>query len=121
MPIPHAGGVYDAKPLFPIIAGIVGIRSKWNDGLDSRHFHQTINQLLGDQTLTLGLAMADRAFERSYATFDKTMTHDALKFSPAENSLAWFLFTLLKRLQDLGTCPAVDWLRYRDVLAPEAN
>jgi hypothetical protein len=29
----------------------------------------------------------------------------------------WFLFTLLKRLQDLGTCPAVDWLQYRDVLA----
>jgi hypothetical protein len=49
------------------------------------------------------------------------MTHDSLKFSPAENSLAWFLFTLLKRLQDLGTCPAVDWLRYRDVLTHAAN
>ena len=49
------------------------------------------------------------------------MTHDGLKFSPAENSLAWFLFTLLKRLQDLGTISAVNWDRYRDVLAPEAN
>ena len=49
------------------------------------------------------------------------MTHESLKFSPAENSLAWFLFTLLKRLQDLGTCPAVDWDRYRKVLAPEEN
>ena len=54
-------------------------------------------------------------------TLDKTTTHDSLKFSPAENSLAWFLFTLLKRLQDLGTIPAVNWDRYRDVLAPEAK
>ncbi len=54
-------------------------------------------------------------------TFDKTTTHDRLKFSPAENSLAWFLFTLLKRLQDLGTCPAVDWDRYREVLAHAAS
>jgi hypothetical protein len=121
VPIPHAGGVYDAKPLFPIIAGIVGIRSEWNDGLDSRHFLQTINQLLGDQTLTLGLAMEDRAFERSYPIFDQPMPHGELNLSPAENSLAWFLFTLLKRLQDLGTCPAVDWLRYREVLAHAAN
>ena len=42
---------YDAKPLFPIIAGIVGIRSEWKDGLDSRHFRQTINQLLGKADL----------------------------------------------------------------------
>ena len=46
---------YDAKPLFPIIAGIVGIRSEWNDGLDSRHFRQTINQLLGKADPHLGL------------------------------------------------------------------
>ena len=49
------------------------------------------------------------------------MTHESLDLSPAENSLAWFLFTLLKRLQDLGTCPAVDWDRYREVLAPKAT
>ena len=122
VPIPHAGQTpYPAKTLFPIIAGIVGIRSDWNDGLNSRHFRKTINQLLGNQTLTLGLAMEDRAFERFYPTFDKTMSHESLDLSPAENSLAWFLFTLLKRLQDLGTCPAVDWDRYREVLAPKAN
>ena len=56
--IPHAGKKpFPAKTLFPIIAGIVGIRSEWNDGLDSRHFSQSINQLMGDQTLALGLAM----------------------------------------------------------------
>ena len=49
------------------------------------------------------------------------MAHESLDLSPAENSLAWFLFTLLKRLQELGTISAVNWDRYRDVLAPEAN
>jgi hypothetical protein len=29
--------------------------------------------------------------------------------------------TLEERLQDLGTIPAVNWDRYRKVLAPEEN
>jgi len=119
----HAADKKRAEPKepFPILSGIVGIHSGWEGGLNSPFFQQTINQLLGDQTLTLGLAMEDLAFERSYPRFEHFMPHGKLTLSPSENSLAWFLFTLLKRLQDLGTCPAVDWLRYREVLAPESQ
>lgn len=115
--IPHAGGTYPAKPLFPILAGIVAIHAEWNDGLQSVAFQQALDQLRGDQTLSLGLALEDQAFELCYPTFDLDVNHGELLLSGASCSLAWFLFTLLKRLQDLGTCPAVDWLRYRKVLS----
>lgn len=54
--------------------------------------------------------------------FDLSLPHGPLDLSPsADGSLAWFLFTLLKRLQDLGTCPAVDWLSYREVLSHQPS
>lgn len=115
--IPHAGGTYPAKPLFPILAGIVAIHAEWNDGLQSVAFQQALDQLRGDQTLSLGLALEDQAFELCHPTFDLDLNHGQLHFSGPSCSLAWFLFTLLKRLQDLGTCLAVDWLRYRKVLS----
>ena len=115
--IPTAEKLLPPKALFPILSGIVAIRSEWMGGMQSRYFKHTLDKLQGDQTLTLGLALEDCAFERPYGIFDITMVHEPCVTSPSVSSLAWFLFTLLKRLQDVGTCPAVDWLRYRDVLS----
>lgn len=108
------------KALFPIIAGLVAIKSGWKQGLHSSSFRQQLASHSGDATLSLGLALEDQAFTLAYATNDLDLPHGKLEFSGEACCLAWFLFTLLKRLQDLGTCPAVDWLRYRDVLSPMA-
>ena len=115
--IPYVRGLYPPKPLFPILAGIVAIRADWNEGIRCEAFQRALAKLCGDHTLSLGLALEDQAFARHYQTFDLGLTHGDLEFSGPACSLAWFLFTLLKRLQDLGTCPAVDWYRYRDVLS----
>jgi hypothetical protein len=115
--IPHAGGLFLAKCLFPILAGIVAIDAEWSDGIQSAAFRQTLAELNGDQTLSLGLALGDQGFSLAYDTFDLQLIHGEVELSGPACSLAWFLFTLLKRLQDLGTCPAVDWLCYRDVLS----
>lgn len=115
--IPHAGGLYPAKSLFPILAGIVGIQAEWSEGLASAAFRQALAELHGDQTLSLGLALGDQGFSLVYNTFDLHLNHGEIEFSGPACSLAWFLFTLLRRLQDLGTCPAVDWLHYRDVIS----
>ena len=104
------------KALFPILAGLVAIRAGWQNGLHSSSFRKCYANYTGDQTLSLGLALEDQAFALAYDTFDLTLAHGDLSFSSEACSLAWFLFTMLKRLQDLGTCPAVDWLRYREVL-----
>jgi hypothetical protein len=114
--IPHAGGKYDAKNLFPVLAGIVGVNSDWCSGLQSSSFQEALDSLTGDHTLSIGLALKDRAFERLYG-FDLGIQHGELCMSEPEGSLAWFLFTLLRRLQELGTVPAVDWSAYRDVLS----
>jgi hypothetical protein len=111
IPIPYARGTYPAKPLFPILAGIVAVRADWSGGLKSASFAEALQALQGDHFLSVGLALRDHAFDLPFSSGD-------LSYSEAiEGSLAWFLFNLLRRLQDLGTCPAVDWNRYRDVLS----
>jgi hypothetical protein len=109
------------KALFPIIAGLVAIKSGWKQGLHSSSFRQQLASHSGDATLSLGLALQEQAFSMAYDTFDLDLNHGELSFSGEACCLTWFLFTLLKRLQDLGTCPAVDWLRYREVLTHAVN
>ncbi|HBN8837439.1 TPA: hypothetical protein L3767_005948 [Pseudomonas aeruginosa] len=105
VPIAHAGGTYAAKPLFPILAGIVAPKSSWADGL-GEHFlkHLPTDQL---ERLDCGCALDDGAFD----SFD-----EKLKVVGSEGSLIYFLFRLLSRLQSLGTVPAIDWAAYAAVI-----
>lgn len=104
------------KAIFPLLAGIVALDAEWKGGLDSEAFKDIISSLKGNQTISFGFAATDLAFDLAHAPFDTTLAHGALTFSHIEGSLAWFLFNLLKRLQQLGTVPAVDWDQYRNVL-----
>ncbi len=107
VPIRHAGGEYPAKPLFPIIAGIVATNVEWVDGLAGKSFAESLSGLAGNRSLDCGIALSDRSFD----IYDGT-----LNLSKPEGSLAYFLFRLLQRLQSLGTVPAIDWNRYAAVL-----
>lgn len=107
VPIPHAGGIFPAKPLFPILAGIVSADTEWADGLVGDPFSTNLRCLTDNRSLDCGLALSDRSFD----TFDGFMT-----FSPKGNSLSFFIFRLLQRLQSLGTVPAVDWNKYANVI-----
>lgn len=118
IPIPHAGGTYPAKPLFPILAGIVAVRAEWSNGLMSPAFAEALQELHGDYLLNFGLALEDHAFDLPDGSSAEASTAIAPSLSDSiEGSLAWFLFNLLKRLQGLGTCPAVDWSQYGQVLS----
>lgn len=105
VPISHAGGEYPAKPLFPIVAGLIAIKAGWADGLSSMSFEPCISS---DESLQLncGLALSDKAFD---------LFEGELKLSESEGSLGFFLFRLLQKLQSLGTVPAVDWNRYANI------
>jgi hypothetical protein len=107
VPIPHAGGEYPPKELFPILAGIVTTTVDWVDGLAGDSFSANLSLLEGSRELNCGLALSDRAFD----TFA-----GPLSISPAQGALTSFLFRLLQRLQSLGTVPAIDWNRYGAVL-----
>jgi hypothetical protein len=97
-----------AKPLFPILAGIVATDVNWKDGLSSTKFTQALNKLTGNSLLNCGLVLSDKAFD-SY--------NEALTLSPNDNSLIFFIFRLLEQLQSMGNPPAVDWSKYANVIA----
>lgn len=105
--IPHAGGEYPPKNLFPIIGGVVANNVDWTGGLSSADFCENLAKLKDAKALDCGLALSDRAFD----TFSGSLT-----ISEQQNSLMAFIFRLLQRLQALGTAPAVDWNKYGDVL-----
>ncbi len=106
IPIPHAGGVYPAKPHNEILAGILAERCDWQDGMGEsfqKHLPRT-----GLERLDCGCALNHGAFELHPET--------GLSVVPAGGALMYFLFRLLSRLQSLGSVPAIDWLAYAEIL-----
>jgi hypothetical protein len=97
------------KVPFPITAGIVAARAVWKDGL-GRAFLQSHAALAGKRKLDCVLALNDRSFDLFNPDGRET-------FSPGGNSLVFFLFRLLQRLQTLGTVAGVDWNAYAASLA----
>lgn len=105
--ITHAGGRYDARPPFPIVAGIVAARSDWSDGLGTsfrEHLPRT-----GDQRLDCGCALTAGAFDNF---------GESLEVTPREGALIRLLFRLLSKLQSVGSVPAIDWSAYARALDP---
>jgi hypothetical protein len=103
--IAHAGGKYEPKEPFPIVAGIVAARSSWADGLE-KNFSSNL-PTSGAKTLNCGCALEDGAFD----DFD-----GGVNVTPRDGALVYFLFRLLSKLQSMGTVPAIDWAAYAKIL-----
>ena len=106
--IPHAGGVYAPKPQINFVSGIIALNIEWADGFGDT-FTKLHKRLTGDRRLDCGLAVSGASFD----TYDD----GAYTFGPPDNALVFFLFRLLKRLQSVGTVPAVDWAAYAQQLS----
>ncbi len=109
VPIPHAGGTYQAKKHFEIIAGILAAEVEWVDGFKGKFLEHHV-ELVGDHRLDCGLAV-------SGACFDVFSPEGEYTFGPEDNSLVFFLFRFLQKLQSLGTVPAIDWNAYAQQLS----
>jgi hypothetical protein len=107
--IRHAGGVYEPKPLFDIIGGILALHVGWADGLNDT-FRQNHEQLTGDRKVDCG-------FAASGACFDVFSEDGDYLYGPPQNALAYFAFRLLWKLQSMATVPAVDWMAYANQLS----
>lgn len=99
----HAAGIHDPKPPFTIPAGIIALEVAWQDNLGAS-FEKHFNSLTGNQQLNCGLVLNDTCFD----IYD----NGKITFGPKDNALMYFLFRLLKKLQSLGTVPAIDWDAY---------
>ncbi|HAA56827.1 MAG TPA: hypothetical protein DCE42_18820 [Myxococcales bacterium] len=102
--IPHAGGVYPERKLFPIIGGILAIDLEWDTGLGST-FEENHKKLQGDKHLDCGFT-ADGHY------FDVFNEDNSYKTQKGADVLAFFVFRLLWKLQRMATVPAVDWMAY---------
>ena len=100
LPIPYAKGVYPAKPLIPILGGLLTLESDWSPPLGPS-FEKALNAETNEGRLDIGCVATHGHF-----FFD----HTASKYAfVAENKPATaFLFRLISQLQFSGTVPMID-------------
>ncbi|MDA3789477.1 MAG: hypothetical protein PF503_13425 [Desulfobacula sp.] len=103
VPITHIAGKPTAKELFHIISGIIATNVDWSEGFSSCSFLGNHDNLTETKIIDCGLAVSGGCFD----LFDGD-----LKIGPTSNSLSYFIFRLLQKLNSLGTAPAVDWNKY---------
>jgi hypothetical protein len=102
LPIPHAGGVFPAKPLPYILGGLLTFESDWNPPMDEPLLTALGNEV--DRRLDLGCVAAHGIFQ----TVDSGGYEIKLQGKPATA----FLLELIARLQMSGTVPMIDVRAY---------
>jgi hypothetical protein len=102
LPIPHAGGVYPAKPPVKIIGGILTLDSDWAPPL-GKSLEDSLKQ--DDACLDIGCIAA-------YGYFLFEPTSKRYQFFNGGKPATAFLFQLISQLQFSGTVPMIDVLSY---------
>jgi len=105
--ITHAAGESPPRELFPILSGIIAVNVEWTKGFNSNAFIDNHSLLNGNKLINCGLAVSGGCFDDF---------GEKLEICPTNNSLGYFMFRLLQKLQGLGTVPAVDWNKYALVM-----
>jgi hypothetical protein len=103
LPIPHAGGTFDPKPLSSIIGGVLTLESEWKPALG-----EPLSAALAkgdDHTrIDIGCIAAQGLFYREAL--------GRYVLVPHEKAATAFLFELIARLQDSATVPMIDIRAY---------
>lgn len=108
LPIPHAGGEYPAKPLIPILGGLLTFESEWSPPLGTP-FEDALQATTEENRLDLGCVAAHGEFN-----FDPNSRKYV--FSEERKPATAFLFNLISRLQFSGTVPMIDVQAYAEWL-----
>lgn len=108
LPIPHAGGTYPAKPLIPILGGILTFESEWNPAL-GKPLSRTLEAGEGARLLDIGCVA-------SHGHFFRDPDSESYSFVNESKPATAFLFKLISRLQFSGTVPMIDIDAYAEWL-----
>jgi hypothetical protein len=100
LPIPHAGGTYPAKPLIPILGGLLAFESDWTPAL-GKPLNKALRNDLGEGRLDIGCVASHGHFFFDEAASDYQFIEEG---KPATA----FLFKLIATLQFSGTVPMID-------------
>jgi len=109
LPIPHAGGTFSAKPLTPIIGGVLAFESDWNPPLG-----KALDKCLSVSNTLEHLDMGCVAAHGHFSFDKKTKNYN---YSTHGKSATAFLFNLISELQQIGTIPMIDVSAYSKWLA----
>jgi hypothetical protein len=114
--IPHAGGQYQPRALFQIVAGLLTYDSGWSPAFGTP-FMKVLKQGSEQERIDIGVAASAGAFDAQYSG-DGT---PSVRLADRSVALTFFFFSLLDRLQKLGTVSAIDYSAYSAVLAREKD
>ena len=104
LPIPYAKGTYPAKPLIPIIGGILTLDSDWKPPLGDS-LHKQLSEDINTGRLDIGCCAA-----HGYFQYDKDK--ETFFSCDSRKSATAFLFELISMLQFSGTVPMIDIKAY---------
>lgn len=108
LPIPHAGGEYPPKKLFPILGGVLAFESEWSPAFGDA-FDRAVTDQASDGDIDLGCVAAHGHFYRDH--------EGAHCVSTQAKPATAFLMRLIAQLQYSGTVPMIDVLAYAEWLA----
>lgn len=114
--IKHAGGDYEPKPLHEILAGVLTTRSAWVAPIASNVATYVLNCEHEDR-LDFVCSISDNTFVIDHNTFVNqynAVQTPSIRFCEKDESLVFLLLNLLRRLQDIGTVPAIDFSKYAE-------
>jgi hypothetical protein len=111
--IPHAGGTYKAKEPLAVLAGLLSLDSSWSPPL-GQPLEQHVCALPAIERLDLGCILMHGAFEALYPSSQGEEI--TFRRSTPGTALIAFFLCLLRRLQALGTVPAIDLEQYAKAL-----
>lgn len=109
LPIPHAGGTYQAKPLIPILGGILTFESDWTPCYGDPLLRALEDCVSEEDRLNLGCVVAHGHF-----LWDSKQIK--YEFTEQGKPATAFLFKLISMLQFSGTVPMIDINAYGEWL-----
>lgn len=113
LPIPYAKGTYPAKPLIPILGGILTLESEWSPALGA----PLLEQLEKDQEN----GMLNIGCSASHGFFFYENSKEKYILSSQKKAATAFLFKLISILQFSGTVPMIDIEVYGDWLLEDPH
>lgn len=107
----HAGGIMQPKKPGEILGGILTLRISWQDGIESSFCMNALKENIDHGPLNIGLSVEGGCF---YFHDEKFICKNIDRNTPGKH-LGIFIFELLDKLQKIGTVPAVDWQKYKEI------
>jgi hypothetical protein len=104
LPIPYAQGIYSAKPLIPILGGILTFDSDWSPA-----FGTPLETALAKSD---EMGRLDMGCVAAHGHFQLNQTTGTYDFTMEGKPATAFLFKLISQLQFSGTVPMIDVQAY---------